>query len=92
MSKPYRKVYPNATPAQWKCKGKDMEKFVRVMELIDPGVDPMDVCKVDEAVEEEEEEEMYPGILDQSKVSGLVPWLTCINSHFDPPTCVYLYS
>ncbi|XP_050686374.1 general transcription factor 3C polypeptide 1-like isoform X2 [Eriocheir sinensis] len=68
VSKPYRKVYPNATAAQWKCKGKDVEKFIRMMELIDPGVDPLEVCKTDEAVEEEEEEEMYPGILDQSKI------------------------
>ena len=46
-----------------------MEKIVRIMELINPTVDPLEVCKGDEAVEEDEEDDSYPGILDQSQVS-----------------------
>ncbi|XP_063842783.1 general transcription factor 3C polypeptide 1-like isoform X2 [Scylla paramamosain] len=70
VNKPYRKVYPDAPASQWKCKGNNMEKIVRIMELINPQIDPVEVCKGEEAVEEEEEEEddVYPGILDQSQI------------------------
>lgn len=68
LSVPFRQMYPDAPTSQWKCKGKDAEKFVRIMQLINPIVDPLEVCKVDEVVEEEEEEETFPGILNQSNV------------------------
>lgn len=65
-------MYPDAPPAQWRCKGKDAEKFVRIMELINPKIDPLEVCKVDEVADEEEEDDSYPGILDQHRVSYFV--------------------
>lgn len=68
LSVPFRQMYPDAPTSQWKCKGKDAEKFVRIMQLINPSVDPLEVCKVDEVVEEEEEEETFPGILNQINV------------------------
>ncbi|XP_069972402.1 general transcription factor 3C polypeptide 1 isoform X2 [Penaeus vannamei] len=68
VTAPYRKVYPDASPSQWRCKGKDAEKFVRIMELINPKIDPMEVCKAEEVVEDEEEDDSYPGILDQHRV------------------------
>ncbi|XP_037803043.1 general transcription factor 3C polypeptide 1-like [Penaeus monodon] len=43
VTAPYRKVYPDASPSQWRCKGKDAEKFVRIMELMNPKIDPMEV-------------------------------------------------
>lgn len=68
MTAPYRKVYPDASPSQWRCKGKDAEKFVRIMELMNPKIDPMEVCKAEEVAEEDEEDDSYPGILDQHRV------------------------
>ncbi|XP_071552525.1 general transcription factor 3C polypeptide 1 isoform X1 [Panulirus ornatus] len=68
VTAPYRKVFPDASPAQWRCKGKDAEKFVRIMELINPKIDPVEVCKVDEVADDEEEDDSYPGILDQQRV------------------------
>ncbi|XP_069959232.1 general transcription factor 3C polypeptide 1 isoform X2 [Cherax quadricarinatus] len=68
ISSPYRKVYPDALPSQWQCKGKEAEKFVRVLELINPQIDPLEVCKVDEVLDEEEDDDSYPGILDQHRV------------------------
>ncbi|KAK3864004.1 hypothetical protein Pcinc_030265 [Petrolisthes cinctipes] len=68
LSVPFRQMYPDAPTSQWKCKGKDSEKFVRIMQLIHPNVDPLEVCKVDEVVEDEEEEETFPGILNQSNI------------------------
>nr|XP_045612135.1 general transcription factor 3C polypeptide 1-like isoform X1 [Procambarus clarkii] len=68
VSAPYRKVYPDALTSQWRCKGKDAEKFVRVMELINPEIDPLEVCKVEEVADDEEDEDSYPGILDQQRV------------------------
>ncbi|XP_047490563.1 general transcription factor 3C polypeptide 1-like isoform X2 [Penaeus chinensis] len=68
VTAPYRKVYPDASPSQWRCKGKDAEKFVRIMELINPKIDPMEVCKAEEVAEEDEEDDSYPGILDQHRV------------------------
>ena len=67
---PYRQAYPDATPAQWKCKVKDMEKMIRCLQLVNPLMDPSEVCKIEETNDfDEDEEEAYPGILDQSKVS-----------------------
>ncbi|XP_042203426.1 general transcription factor 3C polypeptide 1-like isoform X2 [Homarus americanus] len=68
ITAPYRKMYPDAPPSQWRCKGKDAEKFVRIMELLNPMIDPLEVCKVDEVADEEEDDDSYPGILDQHRV------------------------
>ncbi|XP_042863797.1 general transcription factor 3C polypeptide 1-like [Penaeus japonicus] len=68
VTAPYRRVFPDASPSQWRCKGKDAEKFVRIMELINPKIDPMEVCKAEEVADDEEEDDSYPGILDQHRV------------------------
>lgn len=35
---PYREMYPNATPAEWKRKGDQQEKKIRILELVNPKV------------------------------------------------------
>ena len=49
----------------------DTEKFLRILELINPDIEPSEVCKVEE-VQDEEEEELYPGMLDQHRVSYFI--------------------
>ncbi|KAG8234936.1 hypothetical protein J437_LFUL015504 [Ladona fulva] len=48
---PYRTVYPEAKPGEWRLKGVDKEKMVRVIQLINPDVD------VEELWSKEEDEE-----------------------------------
>lgn len=57
---------------------------MRIMELINPQIDPVEVCKGEEAVEEEEEEEddIYPGILDQSQVRTFIEVYIVVFSLF----------
>ncbi|KAK7085488.1 hypothetical protein SK128_012513 [Halocaridina rubra] len=74
-SVPYRRVYPDATPSEWQCKGKDAEKTVRVMELVNPNIDPQDVCKSEEIADDDEEDDSYQGILDQRRVVFKVGFL-----------------
>ena len=62
-------MYPNAPVSEWRCKGKETEKFIRIMELVNPDIDPQDVCKIDDTADDEEEDDSYPGILDQRRVS-----------------------
>ncbi|XP_037803042.1 general transcription factor 3C polypeptide 1-like [Penaeus monodon] len=80
VTAPYRKVYPDASPSQWRCKGKDAEKFVRIMELMNPKIDPMEVCKAEEVAEEDEEDDSYPGILDQHRVRCWIK-IYCVRIH-----------
>ncbi|XP_066978990.1 LOW QUALITY PROTEIN: general transcription factor 3C polypeptide 1 [Macrobrachium rosenbergii] len=68
VNSPYRRIYPDASPSQWRCKGKDAERYIRIMELVNPGIDPQEVCKVDDIADDDEDEDSYPGILDQKKV------------------------
>ncbi|XP_046395465.1 general transcription factor 3C polypeptide 1 isoform X2 [Ischnura elegans] len=62
---PYRTVYPEANDSEWKLKAFDRERQVRVVQLINPDVDVEEVWSKEEG---EEEEDLYSGQLDQSKI------------------------
>lgn len=40
---PYRTVYPEATESEWRYKGANKERSVRVLYLIDGSTNPKDV-------------------------------------------------
>lgn len=49
-------MYPNAKITEWKRKGSDAEKQIRVLQLIDPDVDVLDSWTNDEDQEPTSEE------------------------------------
>ncbi|KAG7208455.1 hypothetical protein KM043_014681 [Ampulex compressa] len=52
---PYRTLYPNAKPKEWQLKNNaNKEKMIRVVQLLVPDIDIMEVWNKDETPEEEE--------------------------------------
>eukprot|EP00094_Tigriopus_californicus_P009796 TCALIF_09445-PA protein Name:"Similar to Gtf3c1 General transcription factor 3C polypeptide 1 (Rattus norvegicus)" AED:0.03 eAED:0.04 QI:37/0.71/0.62/1/0.85/0.87/8/0/1945 len=73
---PYRALYPDATDLEWKSKNKspnderplqDKEKQVRVVQLINPEVDPESVWQDVRDEMDEDDEDLEAGFIDQSK-------------------------
>lgn len=61
---PYRQVYPDATPAQYKNRKSEHERSLRVMQLKDPNLDVNKMWQQDDEDEGSDNE----GYLDQSRV------------------------
>ncbi|XP_063221021.1 general transcription factor 3C polypeptide 1 isoform X2 [Bacillus rossius redtenbacheri] len=65
MVVPYRQLYPDASVSEWKHKGSDKEKNVRVLKLLDPGMDIQEIwSKYEENMYEEDEDDENAGLLD----------------------------
>nr|CAD7571813.1 unnamed protein product [Timema californicum] len=55
---PYRTLYPNAKIEEWKHKGSDKEKHIRVIQLINPDMDVKEIwSRFEEGYDNEEEED-----------------------------------
>ena len=70
---PYRSLYPDAEESEWKRKGTNQEKSVRVVKLLDLDAEPDSVFgdEEDETLNKTELESLEsgatpPGVLDQS--------------------------
>ena len=69
---PYRDLYPDACETEWKRKGTNQEKSVRVVKLLDLAVNPDNVFKDEEENSKNQEDSdssksSIAGILDQSE-------------------------
>ena len=68
---PFRDLYPDAPESEWKRKGTNHEKSVRVVKLLDLSVNPDNVFRDDEesgkGQEEADSSRSVAGILDQSE-------------------------
>ena len=67
---PFREMYPDASEAEWKRKGTNQEKSIRVVKLLDLNIEPDAVFKDDEENAKNQEDSgdsnQNTGILDQS--------------------------
>ena len=67
---PFREMYPDASEAEWKRKGTNQEKSIRVVKLLDLNIEPDAVFKDDEENVKNQEDSgdsnQNTGILDQS--------------------------
>ncbi|KAJ9600248.1 hypothetical protein L9F63_009473, partial [Diploptera punctata] len=63
---PYRELYPAATVSEWKHKGNDREKKIRVIQLINPDMDVREIWPKDDDLEDEDE--APAGLLDQKNL------------------------
>nr|CAD7425047.1 unnamed protein product [Timema monikensis] len=77
---PYRTLYPNAKIEEWKHKGSDKEKHIRVIQLINPNMDVKEIWSRFEEGYDNEEEEDEPDV-DENYI-GL---LHCDDVYLDQP-------
>ena len=54
LTMPYSEIYPDSNPKEWKTKN-GLTKYVKVVKLKDPNVDPQEVLMVNRADDEDDE-------------------------------------
>ncbi|XP_066992630.2 general transcription factor 3C polypeptide 1 [Anabrus simplex] len=82
---PYRVLYPDAKVSEWKLKGRDKEKLIHVLQLIDPNTDVVAVSSRDDdldLLDDDDISESY-GSMEDFKMAMNVSYLSQVHEYVE---------